>query len=160
MTKIESNQKPALRYIYNEYDLNYSTISPEDVFSGEDNAKLPGIAPNVGILSYTSTRQCRLCRVPQIKQCASDKSRAIREWSQQLFNSFPVNIRCQTGCSVTSFNDKLDKYLPTRQTKNTRVHNRNGLKLHHIYEEFPGKLSNTAKPKSSIRPERLYSRTN
>jgi hypothetical protein len=42
--------------------------------------------------------------------------RAITEGSfqirgPQLFNSLPVNIRGLTGCSVTSFKHKLDKYL-------------------------------------------------
>jgi len=42
--------------------------------------------------------------------------RTIRQGSlqirgPQLFNSLPVNIRGQTGCAVTSFKHKLDKYL-------------------------------------------------
>ena len=45
---------------------------------------LEGIAPNVGIKSYPSTRQGRLCQVPEIKQCASGKIRAIREGSFQI----------------------------------------------------------------------------
>jgi len=76
---------------------------------------LDEIATNVGIKSYTSTRQGRLCWVPLIKQCASGKIRAIREGSLQirgphLFNSLPVNICGQTQCSVTRFMHKLDKY--------------------------------------------------
>jgi len=42
---------------------------------------LEGIAPNVGIKSYTSTRQGRQYRVPQIKQCTTGKIREIREGS-------------------------------------------------------------------------------
>jgi len=77
---------------------------------------LEGIAPNVGIKSYTSTRQGHLCQVPQIKHCTSGKIRTIREGSlhikgPQLFNSLPVNIRGQTGCSMTSLKHRLDQYL-------------------------------------------------
>ena len=122
---------------------------------------LEGIAPNVGIKSYTSTRQGRLCQVPQIKQCTSGKIRAIREGSlqirgPQLFNSLPVNIRGQTGYSVTIFKHKLDKYLQNIQDKpkiSAYTIETNTLKLHHIYEEFQRKLSNTAE----TWPERLYS---
>jgi len=83
---------------------------------------LERIAPNVGIKSYTPIRQCRLCRVPKIKLCATGKIRAIREGSlqisgQQLFNSLPVNISGQTGSSVASFKHKLDKYLQSISDK-------------------------------------------
>ena len=71
---------------------------------------LEGIAPNVGIDSYTSTMQGHLCQVPQIK------IRAISEGSLQirgplLFNSLPVNIHGLIGCSVISFKHRLDKHL-------------------------------------------------
>jgi len=77
---------------------------------------LDGIAPNVGIKSYTWTRQGCLCQIPPIKQCASSKIRAIREGSlqirgAQLLNSLPVNTCGHIGCSMTSFMHKLDKYL-------------------------------------------------
>jgi len=45
---------------------------------------LEGTVPNVGI---KSTRQGRLCKVPQIKQCTSGKIRAIRERSLQTKDS-------------------------------------------------------------------------
>jgi len=85
---------------------------------------LEGIAQNVGIKSYTSRRQGRLYQVPQIKQCTSSKIRAVREGSlqirgPQLFNILPVNIRGQTGCSMTSFKHKLDKYLQNIPDKPT-----------------------------------------
>jgi len=43
-----------------------------------------------------------------IKQCATGKIMAIKEGSlqirdPQLFNRFPVNIRGQSRCSMTSF---------------------------------------------------------
>jgi len=70
-----------------------SAIRPQDVPSGEEDGRIPNYihlensrrnAPNVGIKVYTSTRQGRLCRVPQIKQCATGKIRAIREGSFQI----------------------------------------------------------------------------
>jgi len=112
---------------------------------------LEGIAPNFGIKLYTSTRQGH----PQIKQCATGKIRAIREGSlhirgPQLFNSLPVNIRGQIGCSVTSFKHKLDKYLQSIPDK----------------PKIPGYTietdtnSITSMRSSLTWPEKLYSRTN
>ena len=103
-----------------------STISPQDVLSGEEDGKIPNY-----IHLENSRRNCPNCwneiihidkagspvpQVPQIKQSASGKIRAIRErslqiWGPQLFNSLPVNNRGQTGCSVTSFKHKFYKYL-------------------------------------------------
>ena len=54
-----------------------STISPQDVFSGEEDQKIPkyihmefleGIVQSLNYVEielYTSTRQGRLCRIPQ-----------------------------------------------------------------------------------------------
>ena len=125
--KIESLFRSFSSKIYPISELNYwDRLSALKMYSQERRMEryriiytwkiLEGIAPNVGIKSYTSTRQGRLCWVPLIKQCASGKIRAIREGSlqirgPQLFNSLPVNIRRQTGCYVTSFKHKLDKYL-------------------------------------------------
>ena len=123
--KIESLFRSFSSKIYPISELNYwGRLSALKIYSQERRMErywiiytwkiLEGIAPNVGIKSYTSTRQGRLCQVPQIKQCTSGKIRAIREGSlqirgPQLFNTLPVNI--QIGCSVTSFKHKLDKYL-------------------------------------------------
>jgi len=68
----------------------------------------------VGIKSYT--RQGYMCQVLQIKQCGSGKIRAIRKGAFKLgihrfSTAVSVNMRGQTGCSVTSFNHKLDTYL-------------------------------------------------
>jgi hypothetical protein len=127
--KIESLFRSFSNKIYSISDLNYwDRLSALKMYSQERRMEryriiyiwkiLEGISPNVGIESFTSPRQGRLCRVPQIKLCATGSIRAIREGSlhvrgPQLFNSLPVIIRGLTGCSVISFKHKLDKYLQT-----------------------------------------------
>ena len=128
--KIESLFRSFSNKIYSISDLNYwDRLSALKMYSQERRMEryriiyiwkiLEGIAPNVGIESYTSPRQGHLCRVPQIKLCATGAIRAIREGSlqirgPQLFNSLPVSIRGLTGCSVISFKHKLDKYLQNK----------------------------------------------
>jgi len=58
---------------------------------------LEGITSNVGIKSYTSTRHGSLCRVPQIKQCASSKIRAIREGSLQIRDPKMIGVGTWSG---------------------------------------------------------------
>ena len=43
--------------------------------------------------------------------CWPSEKGALQIRGPQLFNSLPVNIHGQTGCSMTSFKHKLDKYL-------------------------------------------------
>ena len=100
----------------------------------------------------------------QINLRVTGTIRTIREGSfqirgPQLHNSLPENIRGLTQCTVKLFKHKLDEYLKKhpRQTKNTGIYNTSGHELHHIYAEFPGKLSNTATAESPTWPERLLS---
>jgi len=69
--------------IYSIFDLNYwDRLSALKMYSQERRMKryriiytwkiLEGIAPNIGIKSYTSTRQGPLCQVPQITNLAGE----------------------------------------------------------------------------------------
>ena len=118
--EIESLFRSFSSKIYPISELNYwDRLSALKMYSQERRMEryriiytwkiLEGIAPNVGIKSYTSTRQSYLCQVPQIKQCTSGKIRAIREGSLQIRG--PQLFNSQTGRSVTNFKHKLDKYL-------------------------------------------------
>jgi len=116
--KIESLFRSFSSRTYPISDLNYwDQLSALKMYTQERRMKryriiyiwkiLEGIAPSVGIKSYTSTWQGCLCQVPQIKQCKSGKIRAIREGNLQirgppLFDSLQVNICSQTGCSLCS----------------------------------------------------------
>jgi len=94
-----------------------STISLQDVLSGEEDGNIPNY-----IHLENSIRNCPKCwnniiqinkagspvPSPPNKQCATDKIRATREGNLQI--SFP-NICSQTWCLVTSFKHKLDKKL-------------------------------------------------
>jgi len=60
-------------------------------------------------------------------------------------HSFSVNILDQTGCSMTSFKHKLDKYLESIPDKPRIPCYKIEMDTTSITsEEFPGKLSNTA----------------
>ena len=79
---------------------------------------IKGIAPDIGITTYISTRHGRVCHIPKLKNQSRCAIQTLRENSlhvkgPQLFNLMPAEVRNLTGCTLGTFKKHLDKFMGT-----------------------------------------------